>query len=111
MKKPYLVRLFLLYLHNKSHSMVPNNKVAISTNEIEAMILSSRDISLVESHYLRTYNDLQEEMEEIQYMHLTRKQRMADIKPVRTEPKIMRNQLCPCESGKKYKNCCLNKKQ
>lgn len=29
--------------------------------------------------------------------------------PVRTEPKIGRNELCPCGSGKKYKKCCLNK--
>ena len=28
---------------------------------------------------------------------------------VRTEPKIQRNEPCPCESGKKYKKCCLNK--
>lgn len=27
----------------------------------------------------------------------------------RTEPKIGRNQLCPCGSLKKYKHCCLNK--
>lgn len=26
----------------------------------------------------------------------------------RTTPKIGRNQLCPCKSGKKYKKCCLN---
>ncbi len=28
--------------------------------------------------------------------------------PVRTEPKIGRNEPCPCGSGKKYKKCCLN---
>lgn len=28
----------------------------------------------------------------------------------RTEPKIGRNEICPkCDSGKKYKNCCLKK--
>lgn len=27
---------------------------------------------------------------------------------VRTEPKVGRNDLCPCDSGKKYKHCCLN---
>jgi preprotein translocase subunit SecA len=27
----------------------------------------------------------------------------------RTEPKIGRNEACPCGSGKKYKQCCLNK--
>lgn len=28
---------------------------------------------------------------------------------VRTEPKIGRNDPCPCGSGKKYKKCCLDK--
>jgi len=32
-----------------------------------------------------------------------------EIKPVRTEPKIGRNDPCPCGSGKKYKKCCMNK--
>ena len=32
--------------------------------------------------------------------------------PVRNskeEPKIQRNEPCPCGSGKKYKHCCINK--
>jgi len=29
-----------------------------------------------------------------------------DLKPVRTTPKIGRNDPCPCGSGKKYKKCC-----
>ena len=29
--------------------------------------------------------------------------------PVRTTPKIGRNEPCPCGSGKKYKKCCMNK--
>lgn len=32
-----------------------------------------------------------------------------DIQPLDTTPKIGRNDLCPCGSGKKYKKCCLNK--
>jgi hypothetical protein len=28
---------------------------------------------------------------------------------IRSTPKIQRNSLCSCGSGKKYKNCCLNK--
>ncbi|MAU06352.1 MAG: hypothetical protein CL919_00500 [Deltaproteobacteria bacterium] len=28
---------------------------------------------------------------------------------VRTEPKIGRNDLCPCGSGKKHKKCCMKK--
>ena len=39
-----------------------------------------------------------------------KKQREANVQPVRTTPKIGRNEICPCGSGKKYKNCCLNKK-
>lgn len=29
-----------------------------------------------------------------------------DVEPIRTGPKIGRNQPCPCGSGKKYKKCC-----
>ena len=32
------------------------------------------------------------------------------IVEVRTEPKIGRNEPCPCDSGKKYKKCCINNK-
>lgn len=55
------------------------------------------------------YRDL-EAYDEFKYGHLTKKEREADIQPVRTEPKIGRNEPCPCGSGKKYKNCCINKK-
>ena len=51
------------------------------------------------------------EIEDFKYSHLTKKEREADIQPVRTEPKIGRNEPCPCGSGKKYKNCCLNKNE
>jgi len=47
------------------------------------------------------------ELNEIKYSHLSRAEREADIQPVRTAPKIGRNELCPCGSGKKYKKCCL----
>lgn len=30
---------------------------------------------------------------------------------VREYPKIRRNDLCPCGSGKKYKNCCLESRK
>ena len=32
-------------------------------------------------------------------------------KPIRVTKKTGRNEPCPCGSGKKYKNCCLNKDQ
>jgi preprotein translocase subunit SecA len=31
---------------------------------------------------------------------------MEKAKPVRTGPKVGRNDPCPCGSGKKYKQCC-----
>jgi len=45
----------------------------------------------------------------VDYSNLTREQREAKIEPVRdskVNPKIRRNDPCPCGSGKKYKNCC-----
>lgn len=46
------------------------------------------------------------QLEDLKYSHLTKKEREANIEPVRTEPKIQRNALCSCGSGKKYKKCC-----
>ena len=47
------------------------------------------------------------QLEDLKYTHLTKKEREANVVSVRTEPKIRRNDLCPCGSGKKYKKCCL----
>lgn len=49
--------------------------------------------------------------EAIQYSHLSKKEREANIQPIRDSkenPKISRNDLCPCGSGKKYKRCCFS---
>ena len=35
-----------------------------------------------------------------------RRRRVEKAKPVRTGPKVGRNDPCPCGSGKKYKHCC-----
>jgi uncharacterized protein YecA (UPF0149 family) len=29
------------------------------------------------------------------------------LQPVRVKTKVGRNHPCPCNSGKKYKNCCI----
>ncbi len=62
---------------------------------------------------------MQEQLEEckLQYKaltyecpkHLSSQQNEKGIPYKRSEPKIGRNQLCPCGSNKKYKHCCLNK--
>ena len=31
---------------------------------------------------------------------------VADVRNSKVDPKIQRNAPCPCNSGKKYKNCC-----
>ena len=59
--------------------------------------------------YLNTLRDFpfsMREMEDINYSHIPEKQRYIELEPVRTEPKIGRNDLCSCGSGKKYKKCC-----
>jgi len=48
-------------------------------------------------------------MEDITYSHLSMKERAAKIIAVRNTPKINRNAKCPCDSGKKYKKCCIKK--
>jgi hypothetical protein len=53
------------------------------------------------------YDPLIKELEDFKYSHLPNKLKFVELQPVRTEPKYHRNQLCPCGSGKKYKNCCL----
>lgn len=32
------------------------------------------------------------------------------MKPIKTQQKTARNQACPCNSGKKFKKCCLTVK-
>ena len=50
------------------------------------------------------YNDDESDFSSDYKSHLE-----SSILPVRVEPKIGRNDPCPCGSGKKYKKCCLNK--
>ena len=69
--------------------------------------------SMYENHLVNLinnpYHKLREEMAEMRNFGLSRKQREADIQPIRTTPKYGRNEKCHCGSGKKYKNCCINK--
>lgn len=39
---------------------------------------------------------------------LAQRYKDAHTQKVREYPKIGRNDKCPCRSGKKYKNCCMN---
>lgn len=50
-------------------------------------------------------------LQNIKFGKPTKKQRQEAKKTVMVKPKntVGRNDLCPCESNKKYKNCCLDK--
>lgn len=52
------------------------------------------------------YHMIDRDMCQMKDWGLSKKQREANILPVRTEPKIGRNEPCPCGSGKKNKQCC-----
>ena len=43
---------------------------------------------------------------DIPVMHWSDEKNGPELEPVRTEPKIGRNDICLCGSGKKYKKCC-----
>mgnify|MGYP001206634877 FL=1 len=53
--------------------------------------------------------DMIQRYDEFLYGGQSRAQREAELQPVRNskvDPKIGRNEPCPCGSGKKYKHCC-----
>ena len=67
------------------------------------------DFGLLYTKEALQHAEMIKEYEAIQYSHLSKKEREADIQPIRNSkdnPKIGRNELCPCGSGKKYKKCC-----
>ena len=61
-------------------------------HEINKFIKQIRDTT----YHDNIYNDL-----------LPHKKPFGTPVEVRTEPKIQRNESCPCGSGKKYKKCCI----
>jgi uncharacterized protein YecA (UPF0149 family) len=56
------------------------------------------------------YEKLMEEALTLKYGRIPKKMVGVEIKPVRdskTDPKIGRNEQCPCGSGNKFKKCCI----
>lgn len=74
-------------------------------------------LKLVRTHPIEgsLFNDQTEKVKLFQqsicesYPVPTKAERNVTILPVRTEPKVSRNQPCPCGSRKKYKRCCMFK--
>ena len=68
------------------------------------------DFGLLYTKEALQHTEIIKEYEAIKYSHLSKKEREANIQPIRNSkenPKISRNELCPCGSGKKYKRCCF----
>jgi len=62
--------------------------------------------SIVDMNTIHEFHKLRSDFEDFEYSHLTKKEREANILPIRTTPKIGRNEPCSCGSGKKNKHCC-----
>ena len=96
------------YIQSKT-DFLKKNPDAILIHESIALehTLGSRP----ESDYLLTMpkDDIMKHTEKFKYSHLSKKEKEAKIEPVRSTPKINRNESCPCGSGKKYKKCCYDK--
>lgn len=72
--------------------------------------LTVEELAEVQDYIAGISNKLQLDPEAI-YKHMWRGVPKADrlpAQPVRSTPKINRNEPCPCGSGKKYKQCCIN---
>ncbi len=94
-----------MLLDKDPDAIIIDEAVALK-HKLGGLPMNSRELAMSEPLIIKNYNI---ELEDTKYSHLTKKEREADIQPIRTEPKIRRNDLCPCGSGKKYKKCCLGK--
>ncbi len=74
-------------LHDKKNYKLP------SADKIESIYEIYENLLDWERNNDETYDDYYEDI----------------YTPIRTEPKIGRNDPCPCGSGKKFKKCCLDK--
>ena len=69
---------------------------------MDATELSQKNYQNKESMEAAIQNNQMKQLEE-----LAKTWKKAHTQKVREHKKIGRNDLCPCGSGKKYKNCCL----
>ncbi len=60
---------------------------------------------VAEAQYLYTLEEWEDVLDEVTRMGILQVYKKAKI-VVRDQPKIGRNDPCPCGSGKKYKKCC-----
>ena len=84
---------------------------AAGVDEIVAINNIPEDFGLLYTKEAEYQMEMIKQYDDWRYSYLSKKEREADIKPIRNSkdnPKIGRNELCPCGSGKKYKRCCFS---
>lgn len=88
------------------------NSLLEKTDDIEIVNVNniSKDIGLLYTKETEYQMEMIKQYDDLRYSNLSKKEREANIQSVRdsnVNPKIYRNELCPCGSGKKYKRCCF----
>ena len=88
------------------------NRLLAAAGDVEIVDINNitEDFGLLYTKEALKHVEMIKEYEAIKYSHLSKKEREANIQPIRNSkynPKIGRNELCPCGSGKKYKQCCF----
>jgi preprotein translocase subunit SecA len=73
----------------------------------DSQVRQAREPKVSTNKNVQTNIDQQREMEEMQRkaMQKQTQQVIEKVQPRRVEQKVGRNDMCPCGSGKKYKNC------
>ena len=89
------------------------NSLLAAAGDVEIVDINNipEDFGLLYTKEAEYQMEMIKQYDDWRYRHLSKKEREADIKPIRNSkdnPKIGRNELCPCGSGKKYKRCCFS---
>ncbi len=95
----------LVAYKNEGYDMFENMVKTIRENT--AKFLSKAEVSIPMN--LMNREDSQRILSKVQ-VAIEQSEKAKKAKPVIHKPEVGRNDPCPCGSGKKYKNCCLNKK-
>lgn len=99
--------------NNQQTPAMPYDAMLEAAGDVEIVDINniSEDFGLLYTKEALQHAEIIKEYEAIKYSHLSKKEREANIQPIRNSkdnPKIGRNELCPCGSGKKYKRCCFS---
>ena len=89
------------YMSEELLKIGPLAEYIIEGAESRAMQNDFRDIDNMFRDIINDYDDY-DDYDEGEYIPFEEKY----LEPVRTEPKVRRNDPCTCGSGKKYKKCC-----